>query len=40
MIDTATEEELHRLLGLFPLDELKLEWPDIYGDKDEVWSEC
>ena len=36
MIDTATEEELQRLLGLFPLDVLKLEWPDTQGHKDDV----
>ena len=39
MIDTATEEELQRLIGLFPLDVVKLEWPDKEGHKDDVCAE-
>ena len=38
MIDTATKEELIRLLGLFPVEALHEAWPDIKGNKDAICS--
>ena len=38
MIETATKEELIRLLGLFPVEALHEAWPDIKGNKDTICS--
>ena len=36
MINTATEDELTRLLGLFPVEALREAWPKTEGDKDNI----